>query len=330
MISDIARNFVGRVRDRGFFKTCVTYGHMMRWKWAQRDPKREYLVRRMQGFKLCLSLRHPGISEALNLYGFREPEHRFLLRWAVKEGMCVLDIGGNIGYYTMMAAKAVGPEGTVYAVEPHPDNCRLLRRSIELNGFERIVEMDELAISDRDGARDFNVAGSSNLHSFHDHSLDPNIRGTGFITNESISVKTVTLETYLKDRQRPDFLRMDVEGHEVEILESVAELADRTDWRPVILFETHWGYYDAETHDIAKPLKELFRLGYKARWAASYREPAEGFKKRGYAPTEMVKYIRSEHGMYENIRNEDALALAVEDGQMRCLLLTPGEAAGLL
>jgi FkbM family methyltransferase len=323
MISDIARNFFNRIRDRGLLPTCVTYGHMLRWKWAKRNPNREFLIRRIHGYKMCLSLRQPGISDALNRFGTREPEHLFIVKRAIKEGMCVLDIGGNIGYYTLMAAKLVGPKGKVYSVEPHPDNCRILNKSVKENGFEPIVEVEELAISDQDGTRDFNVAGSSNLHSFHDHSLDPGLKGTDNITDESIPVKTVELETYLENKRQPDLLRMDVEGHEVEILNSIARIAKTSSWRPVILFESHCCYYNSEAHDITRPLKELFQLGYKPRWAASLKEPAEGFKKRGYTPTERVKSVQSELGMYENLTEKDALALIMEPGQMRCILLNP-------
>lgn len=323
MLTDIARNFFSRARDRGLLRTCITYAHMLRWALAKRNSKREFLIRRIHGYKMYLSLRQPGISDSLNRFGTREPEHRFIVERYLKKGMCVLDIGGNIGYYTLMAARIVGPSGKVYSVEPHPDNCRILNKSVVENGFESIVEVEELAISDQDGTRDFNVAGSSNLHSFHDHSLDPGLKDTDNITDESIPVKTVELETYLENRRQPDLLRMDVEGHEVTILNSIARIAKSSSWRPVILFESHCYYYDSEAHDITRPLKELFQLGYQPRWAASLREPSESFKKRGYTPTEKVKSVRSELGMYENMTAEDALELILEPGQMRCILLNP-------
>ena len=56
-----------------------------------------------------------------------------------KEGMNVLDIGANIGIYTMLAAKIVGPKGKVFAYEPYPNNCSLIRKSLLENQFKNVT-----------------------------------------------------------------------------------------------------------------------------------------------------------------------------------------------
>jgi FkbM family methyltransferase len=64
--------------------------------------------------------------------------------------MTVVDIGANIGYYSLIAAEPIGTDGKVYAFEPDPDNYALLVRNVELNGY-RNVETVEKAVSSESG-----------------------------------------------------------------------------------------------------------------------------------------------------------------------------------
>ena len=71
--------------------------------------------------------------------GMYEPEVTAVIRRMVRPGMGVIDLGANIGYFTMLAAALVGPEGYVLAVEPNPANARLLEASRRANGFEQVT-----------------------------------------------------------------------------------------------------------------------------------------------------------------------------------------------
>src|SRR5438094_750470 len=68
----------------------------------------------------------------------------------VHPGDVAVDVGANIGYHTLIFARAVGERGRVFAYEPDPDNFRLLRRNVELNGY-RNVRPFQAAVSDRSG-----------------------------------------------------------------------------------------------------------------------------------------------------------------------------------
>jgi FkbM family methyltransferase len=319
-MSGIVRNALRRVKAQGVFGAVGAYWRMFRWARARQNPERRFLETRILGSRMRLDLRNPGISEDLNKYGFREGEQLHLLRKTLKPGMCVLDIGGNIGYYTCLIARTVGQEGQVYAVEPDPENCALLRSNVELNGYDAFTEVGELGISDRCGERTFHLAGVSNRHSFHDLSADPGDEHSGG-GGGSITVKVMDLPTYLADRRRPDYLRMDVEGHEVEVLRGLAAEAARSDWRPAVMFEAHPWHYEEGERDIREPLRDLFDLGYKTKWLVSTREPAEAFRARGLEPVETVRPVETEHGFYEDVPAEAALDLIAAEQRTKAVFL---------
>jgi len=320
MSSAVLSNVVAHLRREGCLGTLAIYGHALRWK-AHRDVLHsEFLVRRIFGYRMLLSLTQEGISEVLNLYGRREAEHVYILERVLREGMCVLDIGGNIGYYTLMMAMRVGAQGKVYAVEPVPANCSLLRRNVDLNHCGGWVEVFEMGISDRTAQRPMALSRQSNLHSFH-----PDTQAAGAamldLSGETVQVRTEDLGTFLDGKRRPELLRMDVEGHEVEILTSLSKEASARGWYPDVLFECHAHMYDPQTHDIVRPMRELFAMGYRVSYMASNREPATGFKDRGYLPVCLVDDHGRQRGIYENVAEGDALAIMQERGQARCLLL---------
>lgn len=64
--------------------------------------------------------------------------------------MTIFDIGANIGYYTLLAESLVGPEGRVFAFEPHPENYEKLKENIEVNGYTNCYLINK-AVSDKSG-----------------------------------------------------------------------------------------------------------------------------------------------------------------------------------
>lgn len=170
---------------------------------------------RVQGHLMVLDDRDTLELATREVY---EPlETGLLLRYVVP-GTLVVDIGANIGYYTLLAARATGPGGQVIAFEPEPANRHLLSTNIALNGYGN-VEVRAEAVSDREGeARLF-----LNDVNRGDHRLiDP---GDG---RPSVRVKTVTLDTALKNVQAGRaFVKMDVQGHEWNAFQGMRETLAR-------------------------------------------------------------------------------------------------------
>lgn len=148
------------------------------------------------------------------LLGQYEPGVVTLMLELLREGMTFCDAGANIGAFTLLAAKLVGPEGRVIAFEPIPENAEVLRRNVGLNGYQN-VEIIQKAVSNKSGIAQMYLSNWGGCHS-----LFPNpIHASGRL----ITVETVRLDSLPKMKQ-VDLLKIDVEGAEVAVLESLGEI----------------------------------------------------------------------------------------------------------
>lgn len=135
-------------------------------------------------------------------------EHAALSR-IVRPGMTVLDVGGNLGLYTLLISRLVGPTGRVVTFEPDPDLHGLLRRNCALNGCSN-VESHNLALGSR---RDRLILRRMILNS-GDNTLGTG--GSGLFRRE-IAIDVVALDEHLPGL-RPDLIKIDVQGWELEVL----------------------------------------------------------------------------------------------------------------
>ena len=154
------------VRDRGFGALVSASIGVLRSFFNQNLLGQRYIKRKIYDYVMWLDLEDRGISRSLLLFGKRELDHKLILEHALRPGMSVLDIGANIGYYTLMMLRLIGPNGTLIAVEPSPSNVSLLKRNLSLNGHSDI-EVHQKAVSEISGVRDFFLSEMSNLNTFH-------------------------------------------------------------------------------------------------------------------------------------------------------------------
>jgi len=143
-----------------------------------------------------------------------------LFNETVMPGMVVVDIGAHVGYYTLLAAKQVGPTGKVYAFEPEQDNHTLLLKNIEMSGYNNVVAT-RMAVSDRVGSSTLYLTDlDSGRHSMYHHGLPE--RG-------SAAVETTTLDSFLATEEWPlvDLVKIDVEGAEAAVLDGMTHLMEK-------------------------------------------------------------------------------------------------------
>ena len=137
--------------------------------------------------------------------------------------MVVLGIGSNLGVYSLLEASLVGKHGKVYALDPAPQNYQLLNRNIETNHLSDIIETYPVGALNKNRAGKFYLSSMSNLHTINsDTARPPKYQLIG-----SIDIKQVDIVDFVIDKKPIDFLRMDIEGHEVEVLEGMAQAIDR-------------------------------------------------------------------------------------------------------
>ena len=281
----------------------------------QKNEAKRYVKKKIYDYEMYLDMQDPGISRTLLLFGRRELEHKLILHKVLRPGMTVLDIGANIGYYAIMESQWVGPHGKIVAVEPSPNNIKLLQRNVDLNRCKN-VQVFQGAISDRCETRDFYMARSSNLNTFHNTGS-----GVHDLTGDTISVTTHTVETIMHGIGKPDLLRMDVEGHEVEILAGMLPAIEQGRLNPMIIFETHITRYH-EGHDMKSILTRIFNAGYRVKYLASNAESGtKRINAKGYRGSEKIKTDFVHRVIYENVKSEDAIDFICHIGGARTVLL---------
>jgi len=139
-----------------------------------------------------------------------------LFKKTIKEGDVVVDLGANIGYFTILAAKLAGPKGRVFSFEPEPKNFNYLKKNIEINDYNQASAYQK-AVSNQNGTTKLFVCSYDIGH----HTINQNkgieaySRGRK-IEEKSIEIETVVLDSFLEGKtDKVDVVKMDVEGAEM-------------------------------------------------------------------------------------------------------------------
>ncbi len=285
---------------------------------------RRYVVRRVHDYRMWLDLEDRGISRSLLLFGKREMDHKAMLERVLRPGMSVFDIGANIGYYVLLELGLIGESGRLLAIEPSPANIELLGRNLALNAVGDRVTVMEGAVSDQTGSRSIHLSEQSNLNTFH-----PDGGAALHLSGETIEVMTYSLPDLAARHGAPDLVRMDVEGHEVEVMGGMLDALRAGEMAPMIIFEVHRSRY-AASHDMEAVLRAFFGCGYRVPLLASSWQGGTGLiESRGYRgsppiPTDGVKRV-----VFEDIAAEDAIDFICHVGGARTVLLARQDAAEL-
>lgn len=254
-------------------------------------------------FLMHLCPKDGGISQALIRAGAREKVFMRLIRENIKEGDTCLDLGANIGYATLFMADRCGESGKIYAVEPDPHNTNLLKLNIEENNYTDRCEITQCLISDTNEEQDFWIASAPNLNSVQKTSR----------STKKITVPSYTLSSFMKDKRPLNFIKMDVEGHEVNILDAGLDyFADQS--APInILLEVHPQFYSSD-NSLEDVFKKYFAAGFSVKYVVSTPIPQpKPFKEASYTPIDSVKTDGFVRGLYNNISNDDALRFACHE-----------------
>lgn len=270
-------------------------------------------------YKMYLDVFDKGLSIQLIKYRKREMDHKFLLDKTLEKGSVVLDIGANIGYYALMELNLIGPKGHLIAVEPSPWNVDLLKKNLDLNEKRDNVRVVAGAISSSSGTDTFHLASSSNLNTFQNYGTVAQ-----HLTGETIEVKTYRVADVLTQEELDrgvDLIRMDVEGHEVDVINGMMDEIKAGTLSPSIIFETHISRYTKE-NDMAATLQGLFECGYSAKYIASSWQPGtERIRAFGYREFESIKTDGCIRAIFEDIEPEDAVEIICNTGGARTVYL---------
>lgn len=173
------------------------------------------------------------ILEAGKLY---EIENTRIFSSILQAGDTVIDVGANIGWFTVLAAELVGPTGHVVAFEPSHANMEKIIYNVGLNGFKN-VELVEGAVSDEVGKADFylNPYGNGG-HALWDMQKNKPDREASTVTQ----VAKFTLDQYFEKwaHRPPRIIKIDTEGHDSRVVAGAQKILEK--WHPpFILSELH-------------------------------------------------------------------------------------------
>jgi FkbM family methyltransferase len=175
-----------------------------------------------RGLRITLGGAHPGYA-----LGTSEPALQATLVEVLQPGDVFYDLGANVGFFTLLAARLVGPTGRVIAFEPDPRNAATLRGNIDANDFDN-VQIIEQGVSEQSGTMSFMLADSTASH----------FVGDGAAVAGTTPVPVTSLDDFLTDGvPAPTVLKLDIEGEEVRALRGAARLL-RTH-RPTVICEAH-------------------------------------------------------------------------------------------
>lgn len=173
------------------------------------------------------------ISERIRTEGVWEAFETQLFTRLLEPGDCVIDVGANIGYYSLLAACLVGPAGSVWAFEPEAENFAKLRENLERLSRPPSLRLFRAACSARSGEAQLFLAPENR----GDHRLAPDAE-----PRAHENVPTLRLDDLMAELPRsPDLVKIDTQGGEVGVLQGMARLLDRRSERMALLIEL-WPY----------------------------------------------------------------------------------------
>jgi FkbM family methyltransferase len=214
-------------------------------------------------------------------YRYRSLRYRYLLDPQeinfivknVKKGDICVDIGCHKGGYLYWLRKQAGPKGKVYAFEPQVKLYNYLKSILKINHYNNVI-LEKKGLSDHQGRVDFYIPNSKN-------GTSPGARidvSEKIATYEKTTIDLVTLDEYfLKNGVFPNLIKIDVEGHEKQVLLGGLELIKSC--KPTILLECEYRHLK-EGEDIFDVFKILTQIGYEGSFfSGNTLNPLSEFKK---------------------------------------------------
>ncbi len=237
------------MRPPGYYARGTAY-LLNRWLLGRR-----HLVARARLLGMRFRFRTPDVvGRHIYKFGLHEPE---LTDWLVQNlrpvpGDVLLDVGANLGWFTVLFDR-LSPDGVaIHAFEPDPVNFDLLSHNLRLNGTHSVTA-HRVAVAEE--------AGTATLHLYDDrnrgkHSLLP------IVDRGGVTVSTVDLDGFLEtegiDPGRIRLVKMDVEGFEYQVLRGMPRLLEQV---PVVLCELLPKYLAKVGRDPRDLLDLLFSAG---------------------------------------------------------------------
>jgi FkbM family methyltransferase len=208
-------------------------------------------VRTRHGFHINVDV-SDWLGSHVYVAGEYESTSSALIKAHLRRGGVFIDVGANIGYFSLLASTQVGPTGRVLALEPVPRTRSRLLENVQLNNFKQCQVFD-VAASNENGHCDMYVgplthSGVSSLRRIDDAS-------------EKVRVATSRLDTLLDIDRKVDMVKIDVEGAECHALEGMVGILERS--RPDLVLEITTAFLEGLGRNVSDIDSLLKQFNYK-------------------------------------------------------------------
>jgi FkbM family methyltransferase len=212
------------------------------------------IVRYDKNLKMHLDL-DEWVQQHIYFLGYFDSAGISMIKTRLPEGGVFLDIGANVGSYTLIAAEKVGDPGRVFAFEPVSAIFNRLVENINLNGFSNVVA-EQKALTNENKFVDLHIADQKNLgmSSIFHHDTE---------SGQTEQVSAVRLDDYLKQHQlkRIDMIKIDIEGAELFALQGMKDTLIKH--KPEIFIELKEEAVKHADYSLEDIINFLHKLDYK-------------------------------------------------------------------
>jgi FkbM family methyltransferase len=229
------------------------------------------LTRRIRAGRMSCPLTDM-IGRRIFLFGVWEPEMTAYVEATLRPGRVFIDVGANIGYYSMLASRLVGLSGSVVAIEPSPTNFSELKRNIALNHALNIRAID-MAVGDESSVAPLYQGPKSN------RGRTGLLERPGFIRECVVRIEPLRALLTANEIARTQMIKVDVEGAELPVLRSIIDLMPDLPHDVEIMVELAPSVVAApEFSEMRAALAEFtayqFKNPYDIEFYTRWREPA--------------------------------------------------------
>lgn len=197
-------------------------------------------------------------SRALFVSGMYEPASMLAIQRFLFTGAVMFDVGANVGVFTLVGSRRVGPAGHIYSFEPSSRECATLDRNVALNSCDNVTVI-AAAASDRRGTATLRVAAGQHRGQ---NTLAPSFAYPGVQTEREEIVSVVALDDLWRAQtvRKPAVLKIDAEGSELHVLRGATALLREA--MPVVIFEVNDALLEASGASRAAVEQFLLSFGY--------------------------------------------------------------------
>ncbi len=225
-------------------------------KWVKNNETQNVITTVLNGVKMNLFV-NDWVQQNLFVYGIYEKNETKYWISKVKTSQIIFDIGTNVGYYSLIAAKQIKKNnGNIYAFEPIKKTYNRLKENIELNSF-KCIQAFNVAVSDKEGEIKINIGDNKNwgMSSLNEHD---------YLSGEFEIVKKIAIDDFCKEQEIKsiDLIKIDVEGAEFMVLKGMETSLNK--FKPEILIEIFEPNLKKQNITPADVFNFLWNKGYKS------------------------------------------------------------------